>query len=178
MNEDQRPLVIRPRILPRDFLDVCLGLPIGVVQTAILFGLPSLLAYILTRSVLVTFAAFCAAYAFSLLFMVRRLTVSTGGLRFHRILGFPKILPWERISSVAPASRRELIIRGWLWPLFPPREITPSLSAIQHFRITWDSGFCYYPPADPHLFEQHVVAKIEKQNANKALQATAAPPRS
>jgi len=176
MSEYQKPLVILPRFLPRDFLDVCLGLPIGLLQAAIFFGLTAVLTYILTHSEPISLVVFLTAYGFSLLFVVRRLTVSATGLQFHRILGSPKFLPWERISSVALASRRELIIRGWLWPPFPPRECSACLSATQHYRIMWNSGFCYYPPAEPQLFEQFVVAKIEQQNANKVLQATAAPP--
>lgn len=173
MNEDLRTLVIPPRILPRDFLDICLALPIGLVQGAILCGVPALLGYILTDSPLIAFVACCAAYGFGLLFTVGRLTVSADGLHFHRILGSPRVLPWGRISSVALTSRRELIIRGWLWPLFPSHEATPCLSAVQHFRITWDSGFCFYPPADVHLFERYVIARIEHQNADKALRAKA-----
>ena len=105
------------------------------------------------------------AYGFALLFMVRRLTVSSDGLRFHRVLGSPKFLAWERISSVAIAPRNELILRGWLWPLFPSRESTPSLSALKHYRITWDGGFCYYPPARTEDFEQYVVTKLQTRNA-------------
>jgi hypothetical protein len=161
VNEDQQQaIVIRPRLLPRDFLDVCLGLPIGLLQVSILFGLPALFAFALTRSLGIAFLAFCLAYGFALLFMVRRLTVATDGLRFHRVLGSPKFLSWNRISSISIAPRGELILRGWLWPLFPSREITPSLSALQHYRITWDTGFCYYPPAHTKDFEQHVVTKI------------------
>jgi hypothetical protein len=161
----QASIVIPPRILPRDFFDVCLGLPIGLFQTAVLFGLPALLAFILTRSLAIAFLVFCIAYSIALLFMVRRLTLAADGLHFHRILGSPKFLPWERISSISVAPRAELIIRGWLWPLFPPREITPSLTALQHYRITWDTGFCYYPPAHVQDFEQYVAAQLPIRDA-------------
>jgi hypothetical protein len=154
--------------MPRDFIDIFLGLPIGILLSALFFGIPALLAFILARSLgvghfpslLVALLAYLLAYGFFLLFMVRRLTVAVDGLHFHRVLGSPKFLSWERISSVTVASRRELILRGWLWPLFPPREITPSLSALHHYRVTWDSGFCYYPPAHTKDFEQHVVSKL------------------
>jgi hypothetical protein len=161
--------MIRPHILPRDLIDVCLALSIGLLQTALFFGIPALLAFFLTHSLgfgllpslCVGFLGYCLAYGFFLLFVVRRLTVGPDGLHFHRILGSPKFLSWERISSVAVASRRELVLRGWLWPLFPSREITPSLSALQHYRITWDTGFCYYPPAHITDFERHVVTKLQ-----------------
>jgi hypothetical protein len=169
VNEDQQAsIVIRPRIMPRDFIDVCLGLPIGILLAALFFGIPALLAFILARSLgvglfpsfFIAFLAYFLAYGFFLLFAVRRLTIAADGLHFHRILGSPKFLSWERISSVAVASRSELVLRGWLWPLFPSREITPSLSALHHYRITWDTGFCYYPPSHAKDFEQHVVGKL------------------
>jgi len=174
MNEHQQPsIVIKPRILPRDFIDVCVGLPIGLFQTALFFGIPALIAFVVSRSLgavlvhslLVALLAYCIAYGFFFLFCVRSLTVASDGLHFHRVLGSPKFLPWERISSVAIAPRPELILRGWLWPLFPSREITPSLSALQHYRITWDGGFCYYPPAHTEDFEQHVVTRVQTHNA-------------
>src|SRR5205823_4800031 len=113
-------------------------------------GIPALLAFLISQalggalvlSLWAALLAYCIAYGFFLLFMVRRLSVASDGLHFHRVLGSPKFLAWERISSVAVAPRTELILRGWLWPLFPSREITPSLSALQHYRITWDTGFC------------------------------------
>jgi hypothetical protein len=162
------PIVIKPRILPRDFVDVCLGLPIGLLQTALFFGVPALLAFLLARGLGVTIVpslvaalvGYFIAYCFFFLFVVRRLTVAHDGLHFHRHLGSPKFLAWERISSVALAPRGELILRGWLWPLFPSREITPSLSALRHYRITWDTGFCYYPPARTEDFEQYVVGRL------------------
>ena len=169
MNEDQqKPIVIRPRILPRDFIDVCLSVSIGLFQTALFFGIPALLAFFVTRSLGVArihslgvaLLAYCVAYGLFFLFVVRRLTVAADGLHFHRVLGSPKFLSWERISTVAIAPRKELILRGWLWPLFPSREITPSLSALRHYRISWDTGFCYYPPAHTEDFEQHIVTKL------------------
>jgi hypothetical protein len=165
----QQSVVIKPRILPRDFIDVCVLLPVGVFQAVLLFGIPGLIAFVASRSLghalvyslLIALLASCIAYSFFLLFMVRRLTVTADGLRFHRVFGSPKFLSWERIRSVDVASRTELILRGWLWPLFPSREITPCLSALQHYRITWDKHFCYYPPACIEDFEQHVVRRVQ-----------------
>ena len=168
--EAQKPVMIRPRILPRDFVDFCLSLAVGLFQTTLLFGIPALLAFLASLSfglgVLISlcigFVASFLAYCFFLLFVVRRLTVTVDGLRFHRVLGSPKFLTWDTISSVTVTPRSELILRGWLWPLFPSREMTPSLSSLQHYRISWDADFCYYPPAQSEVFEQHVVAKIQK----------------
>lgn len=169
MNKDQEPLVMPPRFLPRDLLDICLGLPIGLFQTAILLGLPAILAYIPTRSTVIAFVAFCVANGIFLLFVVRRITMTTDGIRFHRILGSPKFLSWDRIKSIKLASRSELIVHGWLWPIFPSREITFSLSAIQHYRVTWQSGFCYYPPADPQQFEKFAFGKLQNRSSDQEI---------
>ncbi|MGO9002587.1 MAG: hypothetical protein ACLPYZ_12675 [Limisphaerales bacterium] len=169
----QETVAIKPRILPRDFIDVCLGFPIGLLLVTLFFGVPALAAFLIARafgvsidlSLIAAFVAYCLFYGFFLLFMVRRLTVAPDGLHFHRVLGSPKFLAWERISSVVVAPRSEVVIRGWLWPPFPSREITPSLSALQHYRISWDGGFCYYPPARVEDFEQYVVSKIQTRSA-------------
>jgi hypothetical protein len=158
-------VVIAPRIQPRDLSDGLLSAAIGLFQTAVLFGIPAAAAYLLTRSGIVAFAAFCAAYGLFLSFAVVRISISSEGIRFHRRFGTPKFLAWSRITSVAVAPRSELIVRGWLWPLFPAREMTACLSSLQHYRITWDGGFCYYPPADPSLFEQYVTANLNTRDA-------------
>ncbi len=171
---NQEPVVIKPRILPRDLIDVCLGLPIGLLLASLFFGVPAFVAFVMARvfgvsiysSLIAAFVAYCLFYGFFLLFMVRRLTVASDGLHFHRVLGSPKFLAWERISSVEVAPRNEVIVRGWLWPPFPSREITPSLSALQHYRISWDGGYCYYPPARVEDFEQYVVSKIQVRKAS------------
>lgn len=97
------------------------------------------------------------------LFRVTHLTLNGEGIRFHRILGSPRFLAWHKIRSVAPASRREVVFRGWLWPLFPAREMSSSLTSLGHFRIQWDNGFCYFPPADSQAFQafvsHHLAAK-------------------
>jgi hypothetical protein len=163
-------IVIKPRVLPRDFVDVCLGLPFGLLTATLFFGPPALLAFLLARafdmsvgsSLIAALFGYCIGYGFFFLFVVRRLTIAFDGLHFHRVLGSPKFLAWERISSVAIAPRGELILRGWLWPLFPSREITPCMSALHHYRITWDTGFCYYPPAHNEEFERYVVGPINR----------------
>ena len=166
MNEHQTDaVVIAPRIQPRGLADGLLSAVIGLVQVAVLFGIPALAAYLLTRSGIIAFAAFCAAYGLFLSFSVVRISVSSEGIRFHRWFGSPRFLPWQSIIAVTVAPRSELILRGWLWPLFPAREMTACLSSLQHYRITWDGGSCYYPPADPSLFEQYVTTNLRSRNA-------------
>jgi hypothetical protein len=93
--------------------------------------------------------------------MVRSITVDEAGIQFQRLLGYPKSLSRISILSVEEVTRRELVLHGWLWPLFPSRDMTPSLSAKHHFRIRWKDGFCYFPPKDVEQFKNE-IAKIMK----------------
>jgi hypothetical protein len=167
MNEDQTsPLSITPRFWPRDFVDGCLSAAVGSFQTIVLFGIPAGVAFLLTRSAIVAALVACAAYGCFMSFVVHRISVSPEGIRFHRSFGSPKFLPWERITSIAVAPRSELIVHGWVWPLFPAREMTACLSSLQHYRIAWEGGSCYYPPAEPSLFEQHVATYLKTRKAS------------
>lgn len=156
---------IAPRFLPRGVVDFLVSAAVGLFQCLILFGVPASIAYFLTRSTSVALLASVAAYIVFLLFAVRYITLSIDGIQFHRVLGTPKFLPWGQITSIERVSRSELVFRGWLWPLFPPREITASLSSLGHFRIRWPGGFCYYPPRDALEFERHVSSKLRSENA-------------
>jgi hypothetical protein len=119
----------------------------------------------LSRSPLVAFFTGLVAYGAAWLFVVRRLIIASDGLHFDRKLGSPKFLPWDQVRDISPVSRVEIVFRGWLWPLFPAREMTPCLSAVGHYRITWDSGYCYYPPIHRKEFEEYVAARIRSRHA-------------
>lgn len=167
-------VVIKPRFLPRDLFDVCVGLPVGIFQWTLLMGMPGLLAFALAYwlgvallpSIGLGFLGYLVAYGAFLLVTVWHLALRADGLHFQRIFGSPKFLPRERILSIEAAPRREVILRGWLWPPFPPREASPSLSASWHYRITWDAGVCYYPPKRPEEFERLVIARVQSRGAH------------
>ena len=154
-------LSVPPRFWPRDALDWVLSITVGLLLTCVLFVGPAVIAFVITGSGAAAFITFSAAYAVFWLFSVRRISLSSSGIRFHRVFGGPRFLPWAAISSIEPAPRAEVVLHGWLWPLFPPRETTPSLSARGHFRISWDQRFCYYPPADPQMFRDYVSAHLQ-----------------
>ena len=163
MNDELR---VSPRILPRDFADFCIVAFIASpVLIGALFAVPAIIAFMLTRSTLVAFLTAMALYVVFLLFSVSRLTLSPEGIRFHRVLGSPKFLPWSRIVSVSEAPRWQLILQGWFWPLFPAREMTASFSSVGHYRIQWDSGFCFFPPEYPGVFEQYVHQRVQNRAA-------------
>jgi hypothetical protein len=147
-----------PRVLPRDARDGAVTIAIGILQVAGLFFLPAFGVFLLTHSWI---AATCTAYALFAMFLsftVEKLTVGRDGIRFHRLFGAPKFLAWERIVSVHAVPAAELIWRGWIWPPFPPRESSICMTAAGHYRIDWDGGHRYFPPADAQLFETCVAA--------------------
>jgi hypothetical protein len=154
---EQATIKIRPRTLPRDFVDVLIAmfvcLPLQVVP---MFFLPAGLVWWLTGSFLWGFVVLLAIYAAWLCFTVWSVELSADGVRFIRLFGTPRFLRWDEITTIAEAPRREVVLHGWLWPLFPPRELTPALSALGHFRIRWSGGWCYFPPSDTETFKKEV----------------------
>ena len=150
----------KPRILPRDFLDVVIGLPVGLFGFCIVFIVPTLVMAMLFGfpACLITFLLLCIVW---LLFTVQSMTLDVEGIHFQRILGSPKHLSWQTIISVEEATRREVVLHGWLWPLFPTREMTFSLSTKHHFRIRWTGGYCYFPPKDIEQFRKKVSEMME-----------------
>jgi hypothetical protein len=144
----------KPRVAPRDLSDALISILIGSFQVLLLFVLPGFLCHSLTDNVPLAVLFSFGLYGFYVLFAVTKLEVSTGGLRFVRLLGSPKLLQWSEISSVSEASRQELIIHGWLWPLFPSREFTPSCTSLGHYRITYGNKFVYFPPLDADAFKR------------------------
>ena len=153
---------IKPRTLPRDFLDVLIGLPTGLLQIAVLLIAPSAVIALVLHNLLAGAVAYVLIYAVWLMFMVRSITVDTEGIRFQRMLGSPKRLSRSSILSVEEVTRREVVLHGWLWPLLPAREMTPALSAKHHFRISWGEGFCYFPPKDVEQFK-NAISEVMKE---------------
>ena len=149
-----------PRVATQDGLDALLAVLIGGLLTAILFGMPALIAFLITHSVILAATTFIIVYLIFLAFSVWSLSASDHGLRLHRLLGGPRLIPWGHITSVREVSRAEVILDGWFWPLFPRRESTPCLSSLGHFRIDFDGRHIYYPPRDVDQFRQFVAARL------------------
>lgn len=184
----------KPRLLPRDFLDVLIGVPHGCLFTLVLLILPATVAavrlFIFLRThrqvagsqvedavilALMTGAGvYCLLALVLYLFMVRRVKVNEDGLHFVRVWGSPKHLLWPDIVRIEEATRREVFVHGWLWPVFPSREMTSCLSAKCHFRIQWREGYCYFPPRDVELFRTTVVAYMNVSQAPPTLLSAAA----
>ena len=164
----QDATTIKPHFWPRDSEDALISAGIGILQLSVLYLLPSLVigigAGVVTQScglgVIAGVSTYGSIYAIWLSLTVWSAAADPTGLHFRRLFGKPKALAWAQITSVTPASRRELIVHGWLWPPFPAREMTPSLTSLGHYRISWATGFCYYPPADPVQFDALVRAHV------------------
>jgi hypothetical protein len=158
MNDELR---VSPRVRSHDLLDFCIVVFIvSPLLLGVVFGVPVLAVLFFTNSSFAVLLAVAAVLIALTLFTVSHLTLSSDGIRFHRLLGSPKFLPWNRIVSITQAPRWELILRGWFWPPFPAKEMTTSLASVGHYRIQWDSGYCYFPPQFPNIFEQYVQENL------------------
>jgi len=155
---------IKPKFLCDNLQDTGVTVLVAVVQMAVLFGVPGLLGYWLTGSEGVAWSVVIGMYLLFLSFSVFSISVGEEGIKFNRLFGSPKSLSWADIKEIDEVSPRELIVDGWLWPLFPTREMTPCLSSRGHFKITYHGGHCYYPPEDVELF-----SALVKQYKSKVL---------
>lgn len=179
-----RSTVILPRIAPRNFIDGMISVIHSVLFIATLFAISCaaifclifLQAWIYTeasflwKDVLSFASMICLILILTMsLFTVSSITMTAEGIHFHRLAGFPKFMPWSRIKFVSLASRRELIVQGWLCPPFLPRDVTMSLSSLKHYRIQWDTGFCYYPPLEPKVFEQCVKEYLQTESEGRSI---------
>ena len=150
------------RFWPRSGSDAFISMSLGLLQVAILFILPSILIALLLQNILIGIGAYFALLFFWTLFSVRMLRVSENGMEFVRVFGSPKQLSWNEITSVEKAARSETIVHGWLWPPFPTREMTFSLTSLGHYRISYGSKWVYYPPKDSEEFESLVKSFLPR----------------
>jgi hypothetical protein len=151
---------IKARTLPRDLVDILIGFPLGLLAGALSMGVPALIVAF-SVSALAGAITFFLLYIASFLFMVQSLEIDNTGILFRRVLGEPKYLLKSEIVSIEEAPRREVIIHGWLWPIFPfSREMSACMSAKNHFRIRWQSGVYYFPPKDIEQFKNAVSENL------------------
>ena len=156
-------VVLKPNLAPEGLVDGLVTLAAGVFL--LLLGGMAVVAVAAVTLVatenpvaarvagLVTLVVLMAAL---FLTEVHWLRVDADGLRFGRWLGRPRLLRWADVLQVEAAPPGEVVVRGWLWPPFPPREATRSLSAHGHYRIEHTGGTCYFPPVDAAAFREAV----------------------
>lgn len=155
---------VRHAVHPRDLLDglVCLAAGAAALAlTAVLAAVPAAAVYLATRSGYAATGALVAAGLLAAcmvtLTLVHWMRIDATGLRLGRLAGWPKSVRWEDVTGIRPASRSEVIVRGWLLPPVPPREATRCLSSLGHYRIDYRGGYFFYPPADEERFLKAVA---------------------
>jgi hypothetical protein len=161
MNE----LIFKPRVAPRNGADALITTGVGLLQVLVLIGIPGAIALALWRDLRIALVCMFAINTLFLLMSVTKVVITDEGMRFSRLLGGPRLLAWDVIDVVEEASRKELIVRGWLWPIFPPREFTTSLSSLGHYRIAFRGNVVYFPPKDEAGFMAAVKMHLDKRRA-------------
>jgi hypothetical protein len=144
--------IIRPRVAPRDISDALLSTAVGSVQLGVLFAAPALIVYLWTESSALAAGFAIGLYLIFAMFTVSKLEVDHSRVKLKRIFGVPKMVRWSEISEIREATRSELIRQGWLWPLFPAREMTPSYTSVGHYRFQYGENFFFFPPSDVEEF--------------------------
>ncbi|TWU48683.1 hypothetical protein Poly51_45840 [Rubripirellula tenax] len=151
--DEAESVVIKVAPLYLDGFDLVAGQLPGLIY----LWIPAGLVGWLTSSFLFSLATVALVCGLIFLFTIRSLEISSAGLRFRRLFGHPRFLPWNRIVRITQATRQEVLIHGWTAPRFPPREVTTASTTKGHFRIEWNEGWLYFPPADPARFRQLVA---------------------
>ena len=152
-------LTIDPRTLPRGPIDAAVGLTVAAIQLCAVIGLALVPAYaikVLTQNslavVLTWVTTFLLIAHLNSLFVVEHLRCDEEGLELVRKRGPRQKISWASVESIEEASQAEVVLCGWLWPRFPPREYTTCWSSLGHYRIRWQGGTAYFPPKDVQRF--------------------------
>src|SRR5262245_48449338 len=136
---------VGPHLKPRDAVDVLAGIPLGLLAVVELNIAPAVVVFIALRwagagwepSAAIAILFFLAIGVLVLLHAVSELELDADGIRFVRLLGWPRFIPWSEVSDISPVTRREVLLHAWLWPPWPRRDSTASLTALGHFRIVF-----------------------------------------
>jgi hypothetical protein len=119
-------------------------------------AIPAALVYAATGSAttasLVLYAGLMVVLVAIAMTVVHWMRLDARGITLGRRSGGPRFVAWNDVTGIRPATRREVIVDGWLWPPVPPREATRCPSSLGHFRIDHRGGHLYFPPADPAQF--------------------------
>lgn len=155
----QTRTVLKANLAPRDAADALTSIALGVVLVAVIAGLPSVVVWFATDSVRATLAVGFTCALILHMQCVTALEVSDSGLRFIRLLGSPKLIPWSELSSVRAVDPVEVVVWGWCLPPFPAREMSLSFSMHGYFAIRWRNRTAYFPPANREQFVELVVRR-------------------
>jgi hypothetical protein len=154
MGSEAAPIIVRPNRALADRTDIAV-----VAAAAALLVVAAGALFLLVDKTLGPGPAILILALLSIAFSlhaVEWLRIDEQGIRFGRRWGSPKFLPWAAVRRVRPATRREVVLYGWLLPPIPPREATRALTSVGHYRIEWEGGYCYFPPEDEGTFRRAV----------------------
>lgn len=166
--ESSSPVLFKPHFWPRGLGDFVITMFVALpIQFTVLFIIPGLAVAFAFESVDLGFLTAGLVYVVFLLFSVSSISLANDGIRFKRVLGGPKHLPWNEVIEVSEVGRWELVTKGWLWPIFPAREMTACLSSLHHFKIYWRGGSCYFPPSNIEAFQDKVNSHLSSREAQR-----------
>ena len=145
---------------------------VALVQFFVLITLPYFALFQFTKSEFVFVVLISTIGLTFLSFSVFSVSVSEEGIRLKRLLGSPKLITWQDFKGISRASPREVIIYGWLWPLFPAREMSLSMNVSGHVRIFYRDKYLFFPPESFEEFQNAIEkyrAKAFSHGAQKPL---------
>jgi hypothetical protein len=144
--------VYHPRILPRDMVDVLLGLSIGLPGALLVYALPLWLIVVLRAPLVlmpiavisIVVAAIAAVTA-----GIQHVTVTPQGITARRGI-LPAIeIPWRDVVTFRELSRGE----AFRVACFAPHRCAPqSLTYRNHVRVSTRTTFLVFPPRDFDMF--------------------------
>jgi len=158
------------RTLPRDGIDLSIGLTLTPIILGLFWILPGILAgffaslFGLSGNTNVMFSFLFGSTVLYGLFLVlgsgsvQRLRVDYDGLTIDRYVGPSRSLPWSTIKRIEPMSRSEVIRQVWLWPGLPPRGSIVCMSSQGFYRINCQGDCWYFNPQQADQF----LAAIER----------------
>jgi hypothetical protein len=92
-----------------------------------------------------------------------RVEVTQDGIHFLRMFSRPDDWPWDKITSIHPATRWEVVWDGLLRPLLFPRERSQCSSLLGHYRIQGETDYRFFPPKNPEAIAQHRPDLLREQ---------------
>lgn len=111
------------------------------------------------RAVLVLLTGVVSLIYFTRLFLnqVNAVGIDEDGIHLLRRFRQPVHLPWTEMTSIRPASRREVLWDGLLRPLLFPRVHTSYCALRGHYRIQGKTDYCFFPPKSPDVFAEAIA---------------------
>ena len=144
--------IYKPRLAPRDALDVLMGLCIGVPVTLLLYGAPIALVFVLRAPaslIPISFISILVAAILAVLMGVHRVTIYPHEIVTHHGILRSRHFAWADVVSIREVSRMDLLKQV---TLTPHRCCSLGLSFRNNFRIETGTSYFLFPPSDVETF--------------------------